>query len=114
MGKSFKTYIKPESQKDILDLTIEEKENPVISVTSIKSTKEDLNKKSPKDPDPRLTLITSSYNMERLKDYVHTRRVNGDTNYTQKDALSDALKLLFQSIDIIERPENAYQKEKHS
>jgi len=112
MGKSFKTYIKPESQKDILDLTIEEKENHVTSVTDVTPPKEDLKIKPPTEP--RLTLITSKSNMERLKDYVHTRRVNGDTDYSKKNALADALSLLFQTIDIIERPDNAFQKEKNS
>ena len=112
MGKSFKTYIKPESQKDILDLTIEEKESHVTSLTSITPPKNDLKKVSSKDS--RQTFIISSYNIERLKDFVHTKRVNGESEYTQKNALSDALALLFQSIDIIERPENAIQKENHA
>jgi hypothetical protein len=102
MGKSFKTYIKPDSQKDILDLTIEEKENHVTSVTSITSPKNDLNKDSSKDL--RQTFIVSTSNFEQLKDYVHTRRVNGDTYYSQKNALADALALLFQTIEIIKRP----------
>lgn len=111
MGKSFKTYIKPESQKDILDLTIEEKENHVTGVTSITTPKNDVNKVSSKDS--RQTFIISLSNFERLKNYVHTRRVNGEYDYSQKNALEDAFELLFQTLDIIERPESVIRKEKH-
>lgn len=111
MGKSFKTYIKPESQKDILDLTIEEKENHITSVTSITTPKNDVNKVSSKDS--RQTFIISLSNFERLKNYVHTRRVNGEYDYSQKNALEDAFELLFQTLDIIERPESVIRKEKH-
>lgn len=111
MGKSFKTYIKPESQKDILDLTIEEKNNYVTGVTSITTSKNDINKDSSKDL--RQTFIVCESSFERLKNYVHTRRVNGEYDYSQKNALEDAFALLFQTIDIIERPESVIRKEKH-
>jgi hypothetical protein len=96
MGKSFKTFIKPESQKDILDLTIEEKEHNITSVTSITPS----NKL--KNGDLRRTFIITVSNFEGLKKYVHSRRINGDTEYTQKNALSDALELLFKSNTITE------------
>jgi hypothetical protein len=41
--------------------------------------------------------------LETLKDYVHSRRLKGETDFSQKQALEDALELLFQSIDKIEK-----------
>lgn len=49
----------------------------------------------------RQTFILRKDHLEKLKDYVHTRRINGDTNYTQKQALQDALELLFESVSVI-------------
>jgi hypothetical protein len=95
MGKSFKAIIIPESQKDILDLTIEDKEHNNTGVTSnTKSNKL-------KNGDLRRTFVITVSNYEGLKKYVHTRRVNGDTEYSQKNALSDALELLFNSSTIL-------------
>ena len=111
MGKSFKTIIKPESQKDILDLTIEEKEHNITSVTSITPPKSPKNEDSTKDL--RQTILISPSNFERLKNYVHTRRINGEYDYSQKNAFKDALELLFKDIAIIERPQSVIQKELH-
>ena len=112
MGKSFKQLLtpRPESQKDILDLTFEEKDNQLIQNSSkTPSMLEDITSNS----SVKQSFMIDTEYFEKLKNYVHTRRVNGEFDYTQKSALHDAMDLLFQTIVIIERPEAVIQKEKH-
>ena len=112
MGKSFKQLLtpRPESQKDILDLTFEEKDNQLIQNSS--KTPSMLEAIASNSSVKQSFMIDTVY-FEKLKNYVHTRRVNGDFDYTQKSALHHAMDLLFQTIVIIERPEAVIQKEKH-
>jgi hypothetical protein len=48
--------------------------------------------------DLRQTFVVSSGQLEQLRDYVHARRVTGDYEYSQKQALQEALSLLFASV----------------
>ena len=48
--------------------------------------------------DIRQTFVISAQALSKLKDYVHYRRLQGDTNYTQKQALQEALNQLFQTV----------------
>ncbi|SMG49421.1 hypothetical protein SAMN05661096_03609 [Marivirga sericea] len=50
----------------------------------------------------RQTFLLSKEHLNKIKDFVHTKRKNGDTNYTQKQAVQDALNLLFNSVEVIE------------
>jgi len=50
----------------------------------------------------RQTFLLSKEHLNKIKDFVHTKRKNGETNYTQKQAVEDALNLLFNSVEIIE------------
>lgn len=50
----------------------------------------------------RHTFLITEAQLNKLKNYVHTVRKNKDYQYTQKQALAEALNLLFQSIDNIE------------
>ena len=43
----------------------------------------------------RQTFVLSRGHLEQLRDYVHARRAQGDYTYSQKQALQDALDLLF-------------------
>lgn len=43
----------------------------------------------------RQTFVLSRGHLEQLRDYVHARRVQGDYTYSQKQALQEALELLF-------------------
>lgn len=43
----------------------------------------------------RQTFVLSRDHLEQLRDYVHARRVQGDYAYSQKQALQEALDLLF-------------------
>lgn len=43
----------------------------------------------------RQTFVLSRGHLEQLRDYVHARRVQGDYIYSQKQALQEALDLLF-------------------
>lgn len=44
----------------------------------------------------RQTFIVKSSHLEKLKDYVHYRRQQGRSFYTQKEALNDALEAFFE------------------
>lgn len=48
--------------------------------------------------DLRQTFVVSSAQLEQLRDYVHARRAQGDYEYSQKQALQEALSLLFASV----------------
>ena len=43
----------------------------------------------------RQTFVLNRGHLEQLRDYVHARRAQGDYTYSQKQALQDALDLLF-------------------
>lgn len=47
--------------------------------------------------DQRQTFVVSSTQLEQLRDFVHARRAQGDYEYSQKQALQEALALLFAS-----------------
>jgi hypothetical protein len=51
----------------------------------------------------RQTFLISEFHLEKLKDFVHTKKSKEDYEYTQKQALENALDLLFESIDNIEK-----------
>jgi hypothetical protein len=44
----------------------------------------------------RQTFIVKNSHLEKLKDYVHFRRQQGHSFYTQKEALNDALDAFFE------------------
>lgn len=48
--------------------------------------------------DLRQTFVVSSAQLEQLRDYVHARRARGDYEYSQKQALQEALSMLFASV----------------
>lgn len=47
--------------------------------------------------DQRQTFVVSSTQLEQLRDFVHARRAQGNYEYSQKQALREALALLFAS-----------------
>ena len=47
----------------------------------------------------RQTFVLSRGHLEQLRDYVHARRAQGDYTYSQKQALQEALDLLFASAE---------------
>lgn len=54
----------------------------------------------------RQTFVLSRGHLEQLRDYVHARRVQGEYTYSQKQALQEALDLLFASSPpVAQRPE---------
>jgi len=53
---------------------------------------------APEERDLRQTFVVSSGQLEQLRDYVHARRAKGDYEYSQKQALQEALSLLFASV----------------
>lgn len=122
MAKSFKGLLNnnsdkiPESKKDILDFFQEEQSIQNESVTKvtppIKSTiKDDFSDEEILSKDIRQTFILGEDYLEKLKDFVHTKRVTGSYLYTQKNALHDALDLLFKDIKLINRPDEIKLKE---
>jgi len=61
----------------------------------------------------RQTFIIKSDHLEKLRDYVHLKRQQGDSMFTQKDALQEAFELLFKKIgNIPSRPEHIKEAEK--
>jgi len=112
---------KPISERDFFDLTDEpvaqpaaktEKEKASSSNTrNIKNSVNTSNKNNtsntpseiaeplvPEERDLRQTFVVSSRQLEQLRDYVHARRAKGDYEYSQKQALQEALSLLFASV----------------
>jgi hypothetical protein len=113
--------VKPISERDFFDLTDE----PVVQPANkpekeLENTGNTNNKKNslntdnskntsntktenagllvPEERDLRQTFVVSSGQLEQLRDYVHARRATGDYEYSQKQALQEALSLLFASV----------------
>ena len=62
--------------------------------------------------DVRQTFVLSQGHLEQLRDHVHARRIGGDYNYSQKQALQAALDLLFASTTPVSpRPEQVRELE---
>ena len=62
--------------------------------------------------DVRQTFVLSQDHLEKLRDHVHARRIGGDYNYSQKQALEEALDLLFASTaPVSPRPEQVRERE---
>ena len=127
MAKTFKTSsapaaaepAKPISERDFFDLTDEpvaqpadkqEKENTgntnnkkrTVNTGNSKNTSntnaENADSVKSEERDLRQTFVVSSGQLEQLRDYVHARRATGDYEYSQKQALQEALSLLFASV----------------
>lgn len=67
-----------------------------------------------KEPEEvRQTFIVKTAHLEKIKDYVHLKRQQGDSLFTQKEALQEALELFFKKVgDIPIRPEQIKEAEK--
>jgi len=128
MAKTFKTTpapaaaepAKPISERDFFDLTDEPVAQPADKQEKAKNTGNIINKRKtvntgnskntsnttveaadsvmPEERDLRQTFVVSSGQLEQLRDYVHARRATGDYEYSQKQALQEALSLLFASV----------------
>jgi|GEM_PF-2228298 len=60
----------------------------------------------------RQTFVLSRSHLEQLRDYVHARRAGGDYHYSQKQALQQALDLLFTTSGTASpRPSQARERE---
>ncbi|NVO85422.1 hypothetical protein [Hymenobacter terrestris] len=60
----------------------------------------------------RQTFVLSPGHLDRLRDYVHARRVKGEYNYSQKQALQEALDLLFATVDSVPpRPDQVREQQ---
>lgn len=87
---------------------------PAVEVTSVNNVRDvtdvtDVIKEY--DVDVRQTFVLSQQYLEKLKNFVHTQRMNGQYDFTQKQALHQALDLLFDNARIEERPLQIRQKE---
>lgn len=61
----------------------------------------------------RQTFIIQADHLERLRDYVHLKRQQGDSLFTQKEALQEALELLFKKAgNIPSRPDHIKEAER--
>jgi len=130
MAKSFKQLTpkvelpKRNSEKDILDFLEQEKvsandESMIMQSSTNTSNTSNIDADilaqndsvTGEDVDVRQTFIIGQQYMNRLKDFVHTKRVNGQYEYTQKQALHEALDRLFEGATIEERPAHIRQQE---
>ena len=60
----------------------------------------------------RQTFLLDTQDFERLKDIIHFKKTNVDFDYSQKQALHDAIELLYNSVGPIPpRPEFIRKKE---
>jgi hypothetical protein len=123
MAKTFKTTsapavepAKPISERDFFDLTDEplaqqvgkQRGNKPGNTENTNNTKQPVNTSNTTGEavgppavearDLRQTFVVSSAQLEQLRDYVHARRAQGDYEYSQKQALQEALSLLFASV----------------
>jgi len=112
---------KPISERDFFDLTDEpvaqladKQEKALENTSNIDNKKRAVNNSNskntsnttievidsvmPEERDLRQTFVVSSGQLEQLRDYVHARRATGDYEYSQKQALQEALSLLFASV----------------
>jgi hypothetical protein len=62
--------------------------------------------------DVRQTFVIREDYLEKLKDYVHMIRISEDSYYTQKDAMHEALDMLYESAgEIPPRPDKLKERE---
>jgi hypothetical protein len=62
----------------------------------------------------RQTFVLGRGHLEQLRDYVHARRAGGDYSYSQKQALQQALDMLFTTAGPAKpRPSQAREREEH-
>ena len=60
----------------------------------------------------RQTFVLNRGHLEQLRDYVHARRAQGDYTYSQKQALQEALDLLFAAgAPVAPRPDQTREQE---
>lgn len=86
--------------KEVTPVTPKKKE--VVQIESVPEELQDL----------RQSFIIREDYFEKLKDFVHFKKMNVDFTYNQKTALQDALDLLFDTVkDIPPRPEAVRRQE---
>ncbi len=62
--------------------------------------------------DVRQTFVVREDYLEKLKDYVHMIRITEDSYYTQKDAMHEAMDMLFEKAgEIKPRPDKLKERE---
>jgi hypothetical protein len=132
------TASKPASERDFFDLTEEPLpvEKPVDKVKSMSNTSNKSNTGNKRNTsnisnttespstitEPadvragsegvRQTFVVGRGHLEQLRDYVHARRSQGEYTYSQKQALQEALDLLFASGPAVpQRPEQTRKLE---
>lgn len=133
------TTAKPTSERDFFDLTDDiapvqkPAAKPVVSKTTsntdnTSNTGNKINNKraskaevpvtvaAPEADDAsdgvRQTFVLSRGHLEKLRDFVHARRSRGEYTYSQKQALQDALDLLFATdVPAAPRPAKAREQE---
>ncbi|MDN4167043.1 hypothetical protein QWY31_16145 [Cytophagales bacterium LB-30] len=96
------------SKKDFFDIFEEKKKEDQTGKAGLSNKEEKVITEAKKrEKLTRQTFMISEENLDLLKDFVYTKRIQGVYTYSQKMAIRDALKLLFSSVDTIEkRPDN--------
>lgn len=112
MAKSFRKTASstPDSKKDYLDLLEDGKD-----LQGWKKPEKPSFEKHSSEVNTlevvRQTFIIGPYYLDKIKDLVYTKRRAGKFEYSQKDALHDALDLLFSKTEITQRPPDVKEKE---
>lgn len=96
------------SKEDFFDIFQESKEGNTKPQTRVEPDDQNKEKKAKKQEKlTRQTFMISEADLDKLKDFVYTKRIQGVYNYSQKMAIRDALQLLFTSVEKIDkRPED--------
>lgn len=113
MAKTFKAVLnqqsKVDSTMDILDL-LNQESNEIKTSTTQKNTISK-NQNQTETQSIRQTFVLGNSYMETLKDFIYTKKIKGEVLYNQKDAIEESLGLLFNTIEIINRPEKLKELE---
>lgn len=113
MAKTFKAVLnqqsKVDSTMDILDL-LNQESNEIKTSTTQKNTISN-NESQTETQSIRQTFVLGNSYMETLKDFIYTKKIKGEVLYNQKDAIEESLGLLFNTIEIINRPEKLKEME---
>ena len=100
--KSFKDEDKKSKS---LDLSTDYLDNSNLGNNRKDNSKDKLKENKPERK--RHTFLLKVTHLEKLKDYVYTKRIEGDTEFTQQDAIEEMFDNFFNSVKIKSRPQKA-------
>lgn len=112
MNKSFKKGVpkappvKPKSYLDNMSNSDESFESKEEKKESTKPVSKSSKRKRKVDNSTQMSHKIDSDIFETLKDFVWTKRISGEPDYSQRLAIEEGLIQLFKTIDIVKRPKD--------